>query len=191
MSFVISNQDLEANQEMLSKVTLCYGDITAQEVDVILSPVPYRAKTLSLLSQAVNDTAGEVYSQFIENEMLEKKPGYVALAPSGGLPCQRVAACLTPKWDGGFMGEDRALIRCFENAIKLSIDEGARSIAVPVFLTGNHGYPKPRAVRLVVKAVFDYTDPEKVDEIRFVAFTHDVYELFLERLERYGWEKSI
>lgn len=187
MSFVISNQDLEVNQKVISKVTLCYGDITAQEVDVILAPYPYRAKTQSLLSAAVCEKAGDLYATYVDNLMKDKKPGFAALLSSGNLPCEKVAACLTPKWDGGFMGEDRALVRCFENGLKAAQDSGAKTIAVPVFLTGNHGYPKPRAVRLAIKAVFDVVDAEKINELRFVAFTKDIYDIFEERLQRYGW----
>jgi O-acetyl-ADP-ribose deacetylase (regulator of RNase III) len=189
MSIVISNQSLEVSQEVISKVTLCYGDITAQEVDVILAPHPFRAKTQSLLSAAVREKAGDLYATYVDNLMKDKKPGFSALISGGNLPCKKVAACLTPKWDGGFMGEDRALVRCFESGIRAAVEDGAQVIAVPVFLTGNHGYPKPRAVRLAIKAVFDNLDADKIQELRFVAFTKDIYDIFEERLERYGWEK--
>lgn len=167
-------------------MTLCHGDITAQELDVIFAPVPFRKKTTSLLSEAVKQQAGGEYESFLEN-VVDKKPGYAVIAPAGNLPSRHVIACVTPKWDGGFMGEDRALVHCFENALQIAMDQGWRSVGIPVFLTGNHGYPKPRAVRLAVKTVFDTVQADLFDEIRFVAFKEDVFELFKERLERYGW----
>lgn len=190
MSFIISNQDLEANSELLSKVTLCYGDITAQEVDVILAPVPYKAKTQSFLSDAVCEQAGPLFTTYVDNIMKDKKPGFAALIKAGDLPCEKVAACLTPKWDGGFMGEDRVLTHCFENGVKTAQEDGAKTIAVPVFLTGNHGYPKPRAVRLAVKAVLDAVQANDIDELRFVAFKKDIFDTFKDRLERYGWSSE-
>lgn len=184
---MIANQELEANEEIVKKVTLHRGDITAQSVQAILAPYPFRQRSKSLLETAVRQAAGEEYHDTVTDLMDEQKPGFCTAVDAGGLPCDFVLACLTPKWNGGFMGEDRALLNCYENAILEAMSQGFRSVAVPIFLTGNHGYPKPRAVRLCVKAILKAAKPEAFDEIRFVAFKEDIYGLFLDRLERYGW----
>ena len=189
MSFVISNQDLEADVALLSKITLRHGDITRQEIDAILAPVPFRRKTSSMLDNAVRDEAGVEYIQFIDEE-IEQKAGSVILAPSGELPCGHIFACITPKWGGGYMGEDRKLVKCFEGALSLAAEQNIRNIAIPIFLTGSHGYPKPRAVRLAVKTIMDNASADHFDEIRFVAFKDDILELFGERLAKYGWSKA-
>ena len=85
------------------------------------------------------------------------------------------------------MGEDRALVHCFEGGLSLAVEQNIRSIAIPVFLTGSHGYPKPRAVRLAVKSVIDSAQVDSFDEIRFVAFKDEIYDLFEDRLHKYGW----
>lgn len=190
MGFVISNEDLEADEALLSKITLCHGDITKQDIDAIFAPVPFRQKTSSMLDKAVREEAGAQYIQFIDDEMDQKKAGHVVLAPAGQLKARIIVSCLTPKWDGGFMGEDRILVKCFETGLKLLADKGIRNVAIPVFLTGNHGYPKPRAVRLAVKTVMDNVTSTDFDEIRFVAFKSDIHDLFADRLSKYGWHQE-
>jgi O-acetyl-ADP-ribose deacetylase (regulator of RNase III) len=190
MGFVISNQDMEADELLLSKITLHHGDITKQETDAIFVPVPFKKKTSSMLDQAVREIAGEEYSAFVDELADTKKAGEASAAPSGNVPCKHIIACITPKWSGGFMGEDRVLVKCFENAIKTAVENGCRKIAVPVFLTGNHGYPKPRAVRLAVKTFVDNANGEDFDEIRFVAFKEEIYGIFLDRLGKYGWSDN-
>ncbi|GEM_PF-813323 len=187
MDIVIANQELEANQEILEKITLVRGDITAQAVDAILAPVPHKQKLRSLLDIAVREVAGAVYAEAVDAATNDEKPGFCTMVAGGGLPAPHVLACVTPKWGGGFMGEDRVLSNCYESAILMAAEHGLRRVAVPIFLTGNHGYPKPRAVRIAVKAVLDSAVAEAFDELRFVAFKDDIYDLFEDRLQRYGW----
>jgi O-acetyl-ADP-ribose deacetylase (regulator of RNase III) len=191
MDTLISNQGEEANREILKKVTLVHGDITAQAVDGILAPVPYRQKAKSQLDEAIRAHAGAAYSDFLDSVIDDQKPGFCVIAPSGNLPSRMVFACITPQWQGGFMGEDRALLNCFEHACRAAMDEGARRIAVPIFLTGSHGYPKPRAIRLAVKSIMDTVDYTFFDEIRFVAFKPEIFTMFEDRLMKYGWSPQI
>lgn len=188
MDIVISNQDLEANPQILEKLTLVRGDITTQSVDAILAPVPHKFKLRSMLDVAVREAAGQGYVAEVDAVTAELKPGACVVVNGHNLPAGKVLACVTPKWDGGFMGEDRALTSGYDAALKAAAAHGMRRIAVPIFLTGNHGYPKPRAVQLAVKAIVNSADPNAFDEIRFVAFKDDIYDLFLDRLQRYGWQ---
>ena len=77
-----------------------------------------------------------------------------------------------PVWRGGSHGEPELLRGCYEAALRLAAQHGARSIAFPAISTGAYGYPVEPAARIAVDAVrAEVRRPGPVELVRFVCFS--------------------
>ena len=73
---------------------------------------------------------------------------------------------------------------CYRNALRIAVENGLRSVAFPNISTGIYRYPKKQACAVALDAVraFLSTHPDVLDEIRFVCFDEENYNLYLENL---------
>ena len=80
-----------------------------------------------------------------------------------------------PVYITGKMGEDKVLARCYRRALELSLDKGARSIALPAISTGAYRFPKELAAQVAVATVrgFVADHPDALDLVLFVATGED------------------
>lgn len=110
--------------------------------------------------------------------------GDAVITGAGQLPARYVIHTVGPVWIGGTNGEEELLTACYYNSLLLATQHGIRSIAFPNISTGVYGFPKPPAARIAVATVRDFVDrhPEALDEIIFVCFDGDNYELYWDLL---------
>lgn len=73
---------------------------------------------------------------------------------------------------------------CYRNALRIAVENGLRSVAFPNISTGIYRYPKKEACAVALDAVraFLSAHPDALDEIRFVCFDEENYNLYLEKL---------
>ena len=71
----------------------------------------------------------------------------------GNLPCDFVIHTVGPMWQGGGSGEEELLAFCYYNSLKVAMDNGISSVAVPSISTGVYGYPVDKAAKVAVSAV--------------------------------------
>ena len=60
--------------------------------------------------------------------------GEVKVTSGFELPCRYVFHTVGPIWKGGFLGEERALRSCYNNALNLAVSMQCESIAFPLML---------------------------------------------------------
>ena len=89
-----------------------------------------------------------------------------------------------PVWRGGAHREAELLRGCYQAALRLAAELGARSVAFPAISTGAYGFPLAAAARIAVDTVRAETrTPGPVGLVRFVCFSAaalDVYRRLLE-----------
>ena len=162
----------------MATIEYVLGDITEQEVDVIVN-----AANSSLLGGGGVDGA------------IHRKGGPEILAAcralraghyGGGLETGQAVATtagrLNARWVVHTVGpvwsdtEDRSglLAECHRNSLKIATDLGARSIAFPAISTGIYRWPVHSAARIAREAVED----ADIDLIRFVLFDQATYDAF-------------
>ncbi|MFD5828528.1 O-acetyl-ADP-ribose deacetylase [Lentzea sp. NPDC060358] len=154
------------------------GDITAQDVDVIVN-----AANSSLLGGGGVD--GAIHRRGgpeILAECRELRAGHYG----GGLPTGQAVATtagrLGARWVVHTVGpvwsdtEDRAhlLEACHRNSLRVAAELGATSIAFPAISTGVYRWPVGSAAEIAHRAVAD----AEIDLVRFVLFDRATYEVF-------------
>ncbi len=101
------------------------------------------------------------------------------------LPCDYVIHTVGPVWHGGGANEPELLASCYRNSLKLSVENGIRTIAFPSISTGVYSYPVDKAAAIAVKTVREFLEenPGKIDMVEWVLFddrTFAVYEIEIE-----------
>lgn len=78
--------------------------------------------------------------------------GCAEITPAFGLQAKYVIHTVGPVWDVGGYGEEGSLRNCYENSLKLAVENKCNSIAFPLISTGNYGFPKDKALQIAISA---------------------------------------
>ena len=81
-----------------------------------------------------------------------------------------------PVWRGGSFGEENLLRSCYENSLKLALDNGCLSIAFPLIATNNYGFPRDLALQIAI-SVFSAFLLEHEMQIYLVVFDRKSFQL--------------
>jgi O-acetyl-ADP-ribose deacetylase len=155
---------------MAGRMTVVQGDITRQEVDAIVNAANEALRGGGGVDGAIHRAAGP--------ELLEEcvriggcPTGEARITRGCRLPARYVIHTVGPVWHGGDRGEPEKLAACYRNALRLALDNGARTVAFPGISTGVYGYPLEAATRVAMTTVRECLDemPE-IEEVRFVTF---------------------
>ncbi|WP_405018199.1 O-acetyl-ADP-ribose deacetylase [Kitasatospora sp. NBC_00070] len=169
----------------MTRITLVEGDITEQQVDVVVN-----AANSSLLGGGGVDGA------------IHRKGGPEILADcrrlraghyGKGLPTGRAVATtagrLPARWVVHTVGpvhlpeeyEERAglLASCYRESLRVATELGARTVAFPAVSTGVYGWPMEDAARIALATVVEVVDGgSELTEVRFVLFGPEAYRAF-------------
>jgi O-acetyl-ADP-ribose deacetylase (regulator of RNase III) len=132
-------------------IDLVIGDLTEQEVDVIVN-----AANSSLLGGGGVD--GAIHRAGGPSILEECRrlggceTGDAKATGSGELPARFVIHAVGPVWRGGREDEAELLASCHRRAIELAAELGCASIAFPAISTGAYGYPADLAAPVAIDA---------------------------------------
>ena len=160
------------------EINLIEGDITAQQVDVIVN-----AANSSLLGGGGVD--GAIHRRGGPAILAECRAlrasrygrglptGQAAATTAGDLPARWVVHTVGPVWSPT---EDRSgLLRdCYANSLRVADELGAATVAFPLVSAGVYGWPVEDAVRQALSVLRSAT-PAHVGETRLVLFGADTY----------------
>lgn len=153
------------------------GDITLLKVDAIVN-----AANTSLLGGggvdgAIHKAAGP--------RLLEKcktlggcKTGEAKITRGYDLPAAFIIHTVGPMWHGGENGEEALLKKCYENSLKLAVENGLKSIAFPCISTGAYHFPAEKAAKIAFAAVRDFLEDNPDFNVYFVCFNGADYKLY-------------
>jgi O-acetyl-ADP-ribose deacetylase (regulator of RNase III) len=160
------------------RVDLIQGDITAEQVDVVVN-----AANSSLLGGGGVD--GAIHRRGGPEILAECRAlraghygrglatGQAVATTAGRLPARWVVHTVGPVWSAT---EDRAeLLRsCYAESLRVADELGAASIAYPLISAGVYGWPLDDAVRQAL-AVLHAATPTSVRVARLVLFGDEAY----------------
>lgn len=153
------------------------GDITLLKVDAIVN-----AANTSLLGGggvdgAIHKAAGP--------RLLEKcktlggcKTGEAKITRGYDLPAAFIIHTVGPMWHGGENGEESLLKKCYENSLKLAVENGLKSIAFPCISTGAYHFPAEKAAKTAFAAVREFLKSNPDFNVYFVCFNGADYKLY-------------
>src|SRR5207302_7220432 len=100
------------------------------------------------------------------------------------LPARHVIHTVGPVWNGGRLGEDELLERCYRSVFDLVEEHHLRSVAFPAISCGAYGYPAERAAAVAVGAIRPFLERNReVERLHVVCYTDEVYQAYLDVLQ--------
>lgn len=163
------------------KIQLVLGDITTQDVDVIVNAANSSLLGGGGVDGAIHRAAGP---QLVDACRLLGgcKTGQAKTTPGFRLAARWVVHTVGPVWHDGDHGEAGLLASCYRESLTRADEVGATTMAFPAISTGIFGYPIEAAARIAVATV--QSIDTKVEAIRFVCFDQTTWRAYEETLDQ-------
>lgn len=164
------------------EIVAIQGDITAEEVDVVVNAANARLVGGGGVDGAIHRAAGAAELQEACRALGGCATGDAKLTAGFGLRARWIAHAVGPVWQGGGEDEDELLASCYHRCLQLADHVGAASIAFPAISTGVYGFPRDRAAEIAVMTLRDTATA--VSLAKLVAFDDETYRLYRALLDR-------
>ena len=168
----------------MARITLVEGDITFQDVDVVVNAANRSLLGGGGVDGAIHRRGGPRIlaecRRIREERFPDGLPVGQAVATTGGdLAAAHVIHVVGPVY-GREPDAPGLLASCHREALRVADELGARSIAFPAISTGAYGYPLDEAAAVAIAAV--RAAGSRLEEIRFVLFGTAAHAAFLRAL---------
>jgi O-acetyl-ADP-ribose deacetylase (regulator of RNase III) len=161
-----------------TELTLSRGDITAQEIDVVVNAANSSLLGGGGVDGAIHARGGPAILEECRELRRTRYPeglptGEAVLTGGGELPARYVIHTVGPIWAGGDSGEADLLASAYRNSLERAREAGLRTIAFPSISTGAYGFPIERAAPIALQTIRAYLEahPDAFDEVRLVLFS--------------------
>lgn len=131
------------------------NDITNMQVDAIVNAASRLPRVGAGVDSAIHKKAGPSLLA-ARKEIGYIRPGTAAITPGFGLGAEYVIHAATPTWIDGAHGEAEALRSAYDMSLALAAERGCDSIAFPLLASGNHGFPKQKALQVAAAAFSEF-----------------------------------
>ncbi|MGH2709749.1 MAG: O-acetyl-ADP-ribose deacetylase [Actinomycetota bacterium] len=172
----------------MPRITLLQGDVTEQDVDVIVNAADSSLLGGGGVDGAIHRRGGAAILEECRRIRAERYPdglptGEAVATTAGELAARWVIHTVGPVYSAG---EDRSelLASCHRRALAVADELGARSVAFPAISTGVYGYPLEEAASVSIEAVA--SADTGMDDVRFVLFDQDALDAFENALAEAG-----
>lgn len=167
-------------------IRVVQGDITAQDVDVIVNAANSSLLGGGGVDGAIHRAGGP---QILEEckaivaEIGSLSTGRAVITSAGKMPARHVIHTVGPIYQDGYHGENTKLEQAYVHSLELARDEGLRTIAFPAISTGAYRFPFDEAALIALNAFvrFARENPDALDEIRMVLYSVDDFDSFKTR----------
>ena len=86
------------------------------------------------------------------------KTGEAVATPAFKLNAKIIIHTAGPVWQGGNNDERQLLENCYTNSLKVSVENGCKSIAFPLISSGIYGVPKDIALEAAKTAIKNFLE---------------------------------
>lgn len=173
---------------MATEIKLIKGDITTISVDAIVNAANSSLLGGGGVDGAIHRKGGSQILEeckIIRNRQGKCKTGDAVYTSAGLLPAKYVIHTVGPVWNGGHKKEKELLVSCYKKSLELADSLSVKSIAFPNISTGIYRFPKNEAAKVAVDTVKEFinTDNKNIEEVVFVCFDDENFELYKSILE--------
>jgi O-acetyl-ADP-ribose deacetylase (regulator of RNase III) len=164
------------------QILLVRGDITEQEVDVVVNAANSGLMGGGGVDGAILRAGGDAQlsaRRELRDRIGSLPTGQAAATDAGDMPARWVVHVVGPVWRAN---EDRShlLASCYREALRVADELGARTIAFPAVSAGVYGWPMASAADIAVTTVRSTTT--SLEEVRFVVFSDNAHREFTRAL---------
>ena len=151
------------------------NDITKMAVDAIVNTANPRPVIGLGTDSMIYEAAGP--GLLIARQAIGRiDVGCAEITPAFGLQAKYVIHTVGPVWDGGSYGEEESLRNCYDNSLKLAVENKCKSIAFPLISTGNYGFPKDKVLQIAISAFSAFLLEHEI-QIYLVVFDRTSFKL--------------
>lgn len=163
---------------MGAKIEVLRGDITKLDVDAIVNAANTTLLGGGGVDGAIHRGAGP--ELLAECRMLGGcRTGEAKITRGYRLPAQFVIHTVGPVWRGGKHGEPEMLANCYQNSLKLAVENEIKTIAFPAISCGAYGYPVEEAARTALETTREFLAvSDGIQKVIFVLWGQDVYDAY-------------
>lgn len=147
------------------------NDITKMQVDAIVNAASRLPRFNAGVDAAIHKKAGPALLA-ARKEIGYIAPGTAAITPAFELDAEYVIHAATPGWMGGLHGEMKLLRSAYDQCLELALRNNCDSIAFPLLASGNHGFPKPKALQAAIAAFSEFLMEHEM-QIYLVVFSKE------------------
>ncbi len=159
----------------MGKIIIKHGDITKEDVDVIVNAANTALAGGGGVDGAIHRAAGP--SVLEECSLIGGCiTGEAVITNAGRLKAKKIIHTPGPVWHGGGQGEAEKLRNCYVNSFLLAKKNGLVSIAFPAISTGVYGYPIEKATWIALEEGIRFL--EDFDQIRYICFSETDYHVY-------------
>lgn len=163
---------------MKERIELYKGDITKLAVDAIVNAANNSLLGGGGVDGAIHRAAGPELLEY-NRKLGGCETGKAKITPGFRLPAKYIIHTVGPVWRGGNNDEDKLLTNCYENSLKLAVENNIKTIAFPAISTGVYGFPLERATRIAVETVKIFLkNDSSIEKVIFVCFDEKTYEVY-------------
>lgn len=169
--------------ENYRKILIIQGDITEQEVDVIVNAANPYLKHGGGVALAIVRKGGNVIQE--ESDKIGYVPeGEIAVTSAGKLKAKYVIHAVGPRDEK----EENKLKSCISKALEKADSLGCSSIAIPAVSTGIFGFPKEKGTKIILNQCLEFLRKKAVNlmEIRLVDIDPETPKFYLRHLSFIG-----
>ncbi|MEA3501493.1 MAG: macro domain-containing protein [Actinomycetota bacterium] len=171
------------------RVTVVRGDITTQDVDVVVNAANARLAHGGGVAAAIavaGAPAVDAESRAWVDAHGPVPPGGAAITSAGSMPADHVVHVVGPIYREG--GDNEALLtQAVRSALDAAVGLEAESVAMPAISSGIFGYPTEDACRVIVETVVVWlSEGGELDEVRLVAFDGETADHYATALRALG-----
>ena len=131
------------------------NDIARMRVDAIVNAAHHLPKVGAGVDSALHQKAGPALLA-ARQEIGVIPYGSAAVTPAFALDAKYVIHAATPIWMDGGQGELQLLRQTYDVCLDLALRHGCESVAFPLLASGNHGFPKSKALQTAISAFSEF-----------------------------------
>jgi O-acetyl-ADP-ribose deacetylase (regulator of RNase III) len=161
-----------------ARLEICVADITTLDVDAIVNAANEQLLPGGGVCGAIHRAAGPQLAAACA-KIGNCPTGEARITPGFNLPARYVVHAVGPIWRGGAASEADLLAGAYQAAIRLAVEHGLKSIALPAISTGIYGYPLEAATKVAVNAVRGAVENSpSIETVIFACFSPAVLEVY-------------
>lgn len=160
------------------KLDISRGDITTIKIDAIVNAANSSLLGGGGVDGAIHRNGGKAIMEeclTIRSKQGGCKTGEAVITTAGNLPSKYVIHTVGPVWTGGNNNEPELLANCYNNCLKIAVEQGIKTIAFPNISTGIYHFPKRMAAEIALKTIYGFKDIPFFERIVLVCFDEENY----------------
>jgi O-acetyl-ADP-ribose deacetylase (regulator of RNase III) len=165
-----------------SKIELVRGDITKMNVDAIVNAANSSLMGGGGVDGAIHRSGGPAILEACKKIVAKQgscKTGEAVITTGGLLPAKFVIHTVGPVWSSGKNNEPVKLASCYQNSLRLAVENQLTTIAFPNISTGIYGYPKLEAAHVAVNTVKNFLQKNSsIVKVFFVCFDEENFRIY-------------